>query len=124
MPFMRRSFKQFLGSVLLVLIVFAGTYLFRHVFRSDSESIRSFEIADIAPSKPQDYILLGRKIDINSATAEIFETLPGIGPNVAEEIVRYRGSHGPFTSVEDLDNVKGVGPKTLEKIRPLVSRKK
>jgi competence protein ComEA len=59
-------------------------------------------------------------IDLNTATSEQLQTLPRIGPVMAQRIIEYRQTHGGFTSVEDLMNVKGIGEKTFEKIRPLV----
>lgn len=59
-------------------------------------------------------------IDLNRATAEDLDRLPGIGPAVAQRIVARRDSIGRFRNVEDLDSVKGIGPALLEKIRPLV----
>lgn len=59
-------------------------------------------------------------LNVNRATAEELDALPGISPAVAGRIVEYRASHGGFTSVEQLDSVKGIGPKLLEKIRPMV----
>ena len=61
-----------------------------------------------------------RKIDLNSARAEDFEILPGIGPKKAEAIVEYRDRNGGFKSVAQLVQVKGIGEKTLERIRPYV----
>ncbi len=60
-------------------------------------------------------------VDLNRATAEDLETLPGIGPVLAERIVAHRRHAGPFERVEDLRSVKGIGKKTLEKIRPMVN---
>lgn len=60
-------------------------------------------------------------VNVNQATAKQLETLPGIGKVTAEHIVAYRTQKGPFASVDDLGNVKGIGPKTLEKLRPLVA---
>jgi len=60
-------------------------------------------------------------VNINSAGLDELQRLPGIGPAYAQRIVDYRTEHGRFTSVEQLDNVKGIGPKTLEKLRPFVS---
>lgn len=60
-------------------------------------------------------------ININTATATELEELPGIGPSYAKGIVDYRIQNGPFVRVDDLDKVKGIGPKTLEKLRPLVT---
>jgi len=60
-------------------------------------------------------------LDINSATpALLAERLPGIGPAKAKAIVVYREQHGPFNSIDLLIEVKGIGPATLEKIRPFV----
>ena len=60
-------------------------------------------------------------VNINSAGLDELQRLPGIGPAYAQRILDYRTEHGRFTSVEQLDNVKGIGPKTLEKLRPFVS---
>lgn len=59
-----------------------------------------------------------RSINLNTATQKELETLPSIGPVTAGRILEYRNAHGPFTSVNQLDNVKGIGPKTLEKLKP------
>lgn len=59
-------------------------------------------------------------LNLNRATAAELDALPGISPAVAGRIVEYRASRGRFSSVEELDSVKGIGPKLLEKIRPLV----
>ncbi len=60
-------------------------------------------------------------IDINKASKEDLERLPGIGPKTAEAIITYRESHGPFRRVEDLLQVKGIGPKKLEAVRNLIT---
>jgi len=55
-------------------------------------------------------------VNINSASAEeIASSLSGIGPKKAEAIVAYRKAHGPFKSVDDLSQVKGIGSKTIAK---------
>lgn len=56
-------------------------------------------------------------ININTATAEELEELPGIGPALSQAIVSYREENGAFTQVEDLMNVKGIGEGKLEAIR-------
>lgn len=60
-------------------------------------------------------------VDINRASKEDLERLPGIGPKTAEAIIAYRESHGPFRRVEDLLQVKGIGPKKLEAVRNLIT---
>ena len=61
------------------------------------------------------------KIDINQADSTELTSLPGIGTSTAEKITAYRDAHGPFKSVDELLNVKGIGPDKLEKIKPLVT---
>lgn len=61
-------------------------------------------------------VALGGKLSINKASAQGLEGLPGVGPALAGRIVAGR----PYRSVDDLDRVKGIGKKTLEKLRPLV----
>lgn len=60
-------------------------------------------------------------IDINAADAEKLATLPGIGPSIAQRIVDYRKEHGPFKSVDELVNVRGVGEKLLGRLRDHVT---
>ncbi len=61
-----------------------------------------------------------RLIDVNAATAAQLRTLPGIGPKMAERILDARARR-PFRSVDDLRRVYGIGPKTLERLRPLIT---
>ncbi|MBM7825263.1 competence protein ComEA [Arcanobacterium pluranimalium] len=62
-----------------------------------------------------------KKISLNSATAQELDTLPGIGPITAQQIVQWRKQHGKFTSVEQLGEISGIGAKTIEKLRPYLS---
>jgi competence protein ComEA len=56
-------------------------------------------------------------LNLNEASQEALESLPGIGPSKAIDIIAYRDQHGPLLSVDDLLNVQGIGPATLEEIR-------
>ena len=60
-------------------------------------------------------------VDVNTADAAALQTLPGIGPALAERIIAYRTEHGPFRTVEELLEVKGIGEATLEKLRQEVT---
>ena len=59
-------------------------------------------------------------IDINKATANDLQKLPGIGPSLAKQIVAYRAKHGPFRRVEDLMAIRGIGFKKWKQIEPYV----
>ncbi|MDX2176400.1 MAG: ComEA family DNA-binding protein [Candidatus Sumerlaeia bacterium] len=63
----------------------------------------------------------GGLIDVNTADQKLLETLPGIGPAKARAILDDRAAKGPFRSAEDLDRVSGIGPKTVERLRPYLS---
>lgn len=60
-------------------------------------------------------------VDVNTASESELETLTGVGPVLAAAILQYRTDHGPFTSVEQLEDVSGIGPATLEALRPQVT---
>ena len=57
-------------------------------------------------------------VNINTATVQQLEALPGIGPSTAQRIVTYREKNGPFKKLEDLMNVQGIGEKSFLKLRP------
>ncbi len=59
-------------------------------------------------------------LNLNEATEPELERLPGIGPSLAQAIVKYRQQHGPFENVDALMNVPGIGPAKLEAVRDLV----
>jgi competence protein ComEA len=60
-------------------------------------------------------------ININLASQAELESLPGIGPVIAQKIIAYREGTGPFTGIEEIQNVSGIGPKTFEKIADLIT---
>jgi competence protein ComEA len=59
-------------------------------------------------------------LSLNAATQAELEALPGIGPAMAQRIIAYREENGPLQSVEELDDVSGIGPALMEQLRPLV----
>jgi competence ComEA-like helix-hairpin-helix protein len=70
----------------------------------------------IAQKKPS-----ATPLNLNTATIEQLEKLPGIGPNTAKSIVQFRERSGPFQRVEDLLAIKGISKARLEKLRPYVT---
>lgn len=70
--------------------------------------------------KPGIFRNSGEKINLNLASQEELETLPGVGPKLAQKIIEARAEK-PFTSLADLDDVPGIGPKTLEQLSNLVT---
>ena len=63
----------------------------------------------------------GELININTATLEEFDSLPGIGPTIAQRIIDYRTENGPFSAIEELMDVSGVGPATFDEIKNLIT---
>jgi competence protein ComEA len=63
----------------------------------------------------------GARVSLSSATVEQLDELPGIGPVTAQKIVDYRAKSGGFRSVDDLDAIPGIGPARVEQLRDLVT---
>lgn len=63
----------------------------------------------------------GPLVNLNTSTQAQLETLPGVGPSTAGKIIAWRDQHGKFSRVEELQEVDGIGPKTFERLRPLVT---
>jgi competence protein ComEA len=66
-------------------------------------------------------LVFGLPIDVNTASPAALESIPGIGPSRAAAIIDARAEGGRFASVDDLQRVSGIGPATVEQIRPFVS---
>ena len=63
----------------------------------------------------------GAPVGLNTADAAALDSLPGVGPVLAQRIIDWRSEHGRFTSVDELGEVSGIGDKLLERLRPLVT---
>jgi len=59
-------------------------------------------------------------VNINTATAEQLQLLPGVGPALAGRIIAFREANGPFKTADELTAVQGIGDKSIEKLRPYV----
>ena len=85
--------------------------------RNDREEPQETEKGSSSFGGRPDSLLPGEKIDLNTADQYDLRRLPGIGEKRAQDIVDYREAHGPFQSVDELDNVSGIGPAILEGLR-------
>jgi competence protein ComEA len=89
----------------------------------DGERIVVPRHGEIAPasSDPRTNGASNAPVDLNTATADQLDALPGVGPATADAIIRDRDAHGPFHSVDDLARVRGIGPAKLDQLRDLVT---
>lgn len=105
-----RADQLFVGALAAVAVAL----MLAHWVRLSGWGVRPVEIDRLQPQEYQ------YQIDVNRAGWVELALLEGIGEALARRIVEERELHGPFTHVEDLRRVKGVGPKTLERIRQQV----
>ena len=90
------------GTLLIFLLMMVGMYIHNSGF------------ADPSHSGPDETAKLdGGTVNINIATAEELDALPGIGPVIASRIIEYREANGPFTDLYSLSQVKGIGAQTI-----------
>ena len=76
----------------------------------------------LGPLTPHEKILLGYRLDINRLSQKDLEVLPGIGPATAEKIVALRKQHGPIQHLEAMDQIRGIGPQTIQSLKPYLSK--
>lgn len=77
---------------------------------------------DSLPVQPPSRLpAMGGKVNINTADAAALESLPGIGPALAQRIIEYRQAHGPFERIEDVMDVSGIGTATFEGMEDLIT---
>ncbi len=98
-------------SVQLALGLLLTAGIFFTLGRWSSGPVASPQLS--SPHQPS-----GPRLDLNRATKAELRLLPGLGDTLAQRIVDHRAQHGAFARVDDLGRVSGVGPKTLERLRP------
>lgn len=86
---------------------------------SDGEQLNVPAVGEVSASAAPGIASDGR-VDLNTADVSALDTLPRIGPAIAQRIIDHRTAHGPFASADDLLAVSGIGAKTVEALRPLV----
>jgi len=87
----------------------------------DGEHIHVASVGEAIPTPTRYGISADGRIDINLADAALLETLPGIGPTIAQRIMEYREMNGQFETIEAIQKVQGIGPGKFETIRDLIS---
>jgi competence protein ComEA len=87
---------------------------------SDGERVYVPLVGEALPASPSGAAADSGPIDLNTADEAALDALPGVGPATAKAIVAYRESHGPFTSVDQLLEVRGIGPAKLDQLADLV----
>ena len=105
---------------LLLLVLFWSVSFF--LPKWDVKTPEEFSIS-LAPLTIPEKILFGFPLSLNQLTAEEWELLPHIGPAVAQKIVSQRDQMGGFKNLDDLLEVKGIGPKTLRALGPFFTPK-
>lgn len=105
---LRRADQVFVGTLVTVTLLL----MLVHWIRLSGWGMQPVEI-ERHPQREYDY-----RIDVNRAGWVEWAQLPGIGEVLARRIVEDRRQNGPFVSIDDLKRVKGIGPKTVERIRP------
>ncbi len=87
-----------------------------------TDTVTEDSLAD-EPSKKEDYQPEKDQININTATKEALESLPGIGPTYAQRIISYRNTNGEFKTIDELKNIRGIAQKRLDKLKPFIKLK-
>jgi competence protein ComEA len=87
----------------------------------ETVAVRPGGVASVSPNAPRQAAERASKLDLNRATSEELKRLPGVGEVLAQRMIDRRKTTGGFKTVEDLLTVKGIGPKRLQQLRPLLT---
>lgn len=90
-------------------------------YRAADSSFAAFQERIAADTAETAQMVQGQPLNINTASIVELLSLPGIGPTLAERIVEHRQQTGRFTTVDDLQSVKGINKKKFEKLKPYIS---
>ena len=115
-----------MGLAAAVLVLMTGWFILKGMhpaitWQVEVERDDPSASASIGEVEWPEGLLEGEIMDLNTATRSDLERLPGIGATLAQAIAEYRQTNGEFASVDDLTRVDGIGPATLEHLRPYVA---
>ncbi len=122
---MKKSGIWILAAITLAFVAFtAGFFLGRNYDRSPVQlSAKPFPVSTgstAGTTAPTQSTAAGR-VNINTAEAEQLQTLPGIGPVLAQRIIDHRMTYGYFKAVEDIAKVEGIGQKRMEELKDYIT---
>ena len=106
--------RKLFGMALAIMVLLTALFWYPPLYQRD------YHIVSSEPFFAMEEDVVEGKLDINKAAAEEIALLPGIGATKAQAIVEQRTANGRFSTAEDLLEVSGIGPGTLEKIRELI----
>ena len=104
--------------VALAIIAWGALFLIAPVWSLQAKPV-PYHLPEMVTDMSREFTQTSSPIDINSATAEALDTLPGLGPVKAAAIVEYRELHGKFSSWKDLEQVDGISAAMIEKWKGL-----
>jgi competence protein ComEA len=109
--------KKIHGFALIAAVLFAFTVMPCSAQQADKSAVKP---AASEKAEKSDKATVSGKLNINTATAEQIELLPGIGAAKSQAIIDYRNTNGNFKKIEDLQNVKGIKEKKIEKFKEYI----
>ncbi len=142
MDLLESEYNKVIIALVVVILAAGGYWMLKHfhpaLFLGEPDLVIETEAAPPLPTSPppstpsvpsvSSQLSVKRSvpsdrvhININTATSQELQTLQGIGPVMAQRIIEYRQISGEFSTVDDLTNVKGIGEKTLERIRDSIA---
>lgn len=110
-PLLRRTDQACVAVLVLIGLGATAAWWFYH----GGHAGRLLEIERAAPLAAE------FRVDVNKAAWPEFAQIPGLGQVLSQRIVAYREEHGPFAAIADLERIRGIGPKTLEALRPYLA---
>jgi len=111
------------GAILIGSGVSLGVGLFGNQGAEVKETTNATKVSGIQIGDDLSDQTINEKININTASADELDLLPGIGSVYAQRIVDYRRKNGPFNSIVEIQNVAGIGSKTFEKLKDRITVK-